>query len=160
MTKLRLNKKGFGLIELLVVGAIIAISFVGFMTFILFSRDQTLKAQRKTEAVGYAEEAIEVVRKLRDDGYTGNIASKTAGTTYYPTISGNAWSLSTSNPGATNGYTTTVVFSSVNRDGSANIATSGTADPDSKKVVATVSYNDSGNKTVQLTTYITNINGN
>lgn len=160
--KLKVGKKGFGLIEILITATIIAISFIGFLTFILFSRDQTLKAQRKTEAVSLAEEALEVVRKLRDDSYATNIATKVAGTTYYPTISGSpaAWSLSTTDPGATNGYTTTIVFSNVARDANFNIAGSGTDDPDTKQVAATVSYEDSGQKQVQIVTYITDLKDN
>lgn len=165
-TDIRIQKEishhGFGLIEILVTATIIAISFIGFMSFILFSRDQTLKAQRKTEAVSLAEEAIEVVRKLRDDGYAANIATKIVGTTYYPTITGTpaAWSLSTSNPGATNGYTTTLVFANVARDANFNIVASGTNDPDTKQVTATVTYQDSGTKQVQITTYITDMKDN
>ena len=160
--KLKIPETGFGLVEILVTASVIAISFVGFLSFILFSRDQALKAQHKTEAVSSAEEALEVVRKLRDDSYAANIATKTVGTTYYPVISGSpaAWTLTASNPGPTNGYTTNLVFSNVSRDASFNIAASGTNDPDTKKVVATVTYNDSGQKQVQITTYITDIKNN
>ena len=106
---------------------------------------------------------IEVVRKLRDDGYAANIANGVvSGTTYYPIVTGSpvAWTLSTTNPGATNGYITSLVFSNVNRDANFNIAASGTNDSDTKKVVATVTYNDSGQKQVQITTYITDIKNN
>lgn len=154
------RSSGFGLVEIVIVGAVVAVSFIGFLTFILFSREQTLKAQRKTEAVSLAQEALEVVRKLRDDSYSSNITTKVVGTTYYPTISGNAWTLSTSNPGTTNGYTTTIVFSNVNRDSNFDIATTGTNDPDTRKVVASVTYEDSGTKTVNLTTYITDLKDN
>lgn len=156
------SQHGFGLIEILVTASIVAVSFIGFMTFILFSRDQTLKAQRKTEAVSLAEEAIEIVRKLRDDSYASNIATKVLGTTYYPVISGSpaAWTLTTSVPGSTNGYTTSIVFTSVNRDTNFNIAEAGTIDPDTKKVTATVTYQDSGTKQVKITTYITDMKDN
>ncbi|HSX57967.1 MAG TPA: hypothetical protein VLE47_01685 [Candidatus Saccharimonadales bacterium] len=157
-SKFKTNEKGFGLIEIIITGVIISISFVAFLTFILFSRDASSKAQRNTEAVAKAEEALEVVRKLRDDGYTANITSKTVGTTYYPTLVSNAWTLSTTNPNTY--YTTTIVLSTVARDGSFNIAGSGTVDPNTKKVAATVSWNDSGTKNVVLTTYITNIKNN
>ena len=132
---------------------------MAILSFILFSREATLRAQRNTEALSLAEESLEVVRKMRDDGYTANITSKTAGTTYYPTISGNAWILQTTNPDSSSYYTTTVVFSNTSRDANDNIVTSGgTNDPDTKKVVATVSWTDSSARNVQLTTYITNFN--
>lgn len=155
------SQKGFGLIEIIVSAAIITISFVAILSFILFSREATLRAQRSTEALSLAEEALEVTRKIRDDGWTANIASKTAGTTYYPTVSGNSWVLQTTNPSPTSYYTTTIVFSNTSRDASDNIVTSGgTNDPDTKKVVATVSWSDPGTKNVTLTSYITNFNNN
>lgn len=151
------NKKGFGLIEIIISAAIITISFVAVTSFILFARSATLQAQRNTEALSLAEEALEVVRKMRDDGWTANIASKTSGTTYYPTVSGSSWVLQTTNPSPTSYYTTTIVFSNTSRDASDNIvASGGTNDPDTRKVVATVSWSDSGTKTVTITTYITN----
>lgn len=153
-------KRGFGLIEIIITATIITIAFVGFVSFILFSRSATLKAQRNTEAVSLAEEAIEVVRKMRDDTWA-NISSKTAGTTYYPNISSGAWVLQTSNPNSNSYYTTRIVFSDVNRDGNSNIVTSGgTNDADTKKLDVTVSWNDSGTKSVKITTYITNFRNN
>lgn len=161
MRKQILSQKGFGLIEIIITAAIIVVSFTAFISFILFSRDATLKVQRKTEAVSAAEEAVEIVRKLKDDNWTANIASLTAGTTYYPKLTGSTWSLTTTNPSPSNYYQTTVVFSSVSRDGSFNIVSSGgTNDPNSKKVVVTTTWNDSGTKSVNLTSYIGNIKNN
>jgi type II secretory pathway pseudopilin PulG len=155
------NQKGFGLIEILISATVLTIIFISVTSLILFSRDATLKAQRNTEALSLAEEALEVVRKMRDDGWTTNIASKTSGTTYYPNISGSSWVLQTTNPDPTSYYTTTIVLSNTSRDSSDNIVSSGgTNDPDTKRVVATVAWSDSGSKSVVLTTYITNFNNN
>ncbi len=153
------NQKGFGLIEIIISAAIITISFVAILTLILFSRETTLKAQRNTEALSLAEEALEVVRKMRDDGWTANIANKTVGTTYYNNISGSSWVLQTTNPDTSSYFTTTIVFSNTSRDANDNIVTSGgTNDPDTKRVVSTVTWSDSGTKNVTLTSYITNFN--
>lgn len=161
MISLTLKEKGFGLIEIVITATIIVISFTAFLSFILFSRSATLKAQRNTEAVAQGEEAMEVVRKLKDDNWTTNIAVLTAGTTYYPKLTGTTWSLTTTNPNSSSYYTPTIVFSSVGRDGSFNILSSGgTNDPNTKKVVATVSWTDSGLKSVKLTSYIANIKNN
>lgn len=155
------KQKGFGLIEMIITAVIIVISFSAFISFILFSREATLKAKRNTQAVATAEEAMEVVRKLKDDNWTANISPLTTGTTYYPKLTGTTWSLTTTNPDTTSYYTTTIVFSNVSRDANFNIVGSGgTNDPNSKKVVTTVSWNDSGSKQVQLTSYIGNIKNN
>jgi prepilin-type N-terminal cleavage/methylation domain-containing protein len=155
----QLNNEGFGLIEVLIAAVVIGISFVGFSTFILFSRDQTLKAQRETEAVALAEEALEVVRKMRDDSWS-NISGKIVGTTYYPKITGSTWILDTTPPSPSGYYTTRIVFSNVTRDASFNIASVGINDPETKKVEASVTWNDSGTKSLSLTTYITNFRNN
>jgi Tfp pilus assembly protein PilV len=160
-TTLLKNQSGFGLIEIVITSTIIVVSFTAFLSFILFSRNATFKAQRNTEAVAAGEEAMEVVRKLKDDNWTSNIASLTAGTTYYPKLTGTTWSLTTTNPNTSSYYTTTIVFSNVSRDGSFNIVTSGGSnDTNSKKVVVTVTWKDSGTKTVKLTGYIGNIKNN
>jgi type II secretory pathway pseudopilin PulG len=154
------NKKGQSLIEIVIAVAIVVIGFFAVMGFLLFSSSASTKAKHNTEAVILAEQAMEAVRKLRDDSWSENIRPLLNGTVYYPVISSNHWVLSTTNPGATNGYTTTVVFSAVNRDANDNIASSGTVDNNSRKVVVTTSWNDSGSKSVTLTTYITNFNNN
>jgi len=159
-TNNKIDNKGFSLIELLIVGSIISITFVAISTFLLFSRDATLKTKRNTEAIALAEEAIEALRKLRDDSWTSNIATLNVDTTYYPVISGNQWTFSTTNPSPSSYYTTTIVLHAVTRDANDNISGSGTTDADTRQVVATVSWNDSGPKNVDLTAYITNFNDN
>lgn len=151
------KEKGFGLIEILIATAIIAVAFIGIIGFFIFSQNATLRGVRNAEATSLAEEAMEAVRKLRDESWTNNIVTKTNGTTYYPVISANKWDLQTTNPDPSSFYTTTVVFSAVTRDANSNISSSGTNDSDSRKVVVTVSWLESGaTKTVPLTTYITN----
>lgn len=152
---LQLNKQGFGLIEIVIGAVVVAIVFIAFSTFILFSRDQTMKAQRKTEAIAAAEEAIEVVRKLRDDAW-GNINSKTNETTYYPVDSGSSWNLQETNPDPVSYYTTRVVFSEVTRDATTFNIGPGNPDDQTRKVKVTVTWSDSGTKSISLSTYITN----
>ena len=158
----RFGKKGFGLIEILIVGAIIGIGFLAIISFLIFSRGVSFQITRNTEATSLAEEGMEVVRKLRDadTGWTANIATKTSGTNYYPVISSGNWTLSTSNPGLINNlYTRTVVFADVYRN-NGDIG-SGTLDPDTKKLTVTVSWQEAGrSKQVVLTTYITNFLNN
>jgi len=154
------SQKAFALLELLIAGAVIAIAFTAIATFLLFSRAATLKSKNTSEANSLAAEAIEAVRKLRDDGWTANIVTLTNGTVYYPTVSANQWTLTTTNPSPSSYYTTKIVLSAVNRDSNDDIAASGTNDPKSRKVVVSVSWNNSGSKKVSLTTYITDFNNN
>ncbi len=154
------NQRGFGLIEILISATIVSIAFISFIVFILFARNSTYQAKRSTEALSSTEGALEVVRKLRDQSWTTNIVPLSTGTIYYPKIVSGNWTLTTANPTPGSYYTTTVVLSPVNRDGSFNIVTLGTLDSNTKKVVVTTSWTDSGSKNVKLTTYITNYKGN
>lgn len=153
------KSKGVGLVEILIVLAVIGIGFLAIISFLIFSRGVTFQVGRNTEAVTLAEEGIEAVRSIRDEDWTTNIASLTSGTTYYPVISGDKWTLSTTDPGPiSNLYTRTVVVEDVGRDGNDDILSSGgTPDPNTKKVTATLSWTEATqSKQVVLTTYITN----
>ena len=155
----RKKSKGVGLVEILIVLAVVGVGFLAIISFLIFSRGVTFQVARSTEATTLAEEAIEAVRGMRDEGWTANIAPLTSGTTYYPVVTADKWTLSTTNPGPiSNLYTRTVVVEDVGRDGNDNIvASGGTPDPNTKKVTATVSWTEATqNKQVVLTTYITN----
>jgi len=152
------SKRGFGLIEILVVSAIIAIGFLAIISFLVFSRGVTFQSGRNAKATALAEEGIEAVRKIRAEGWTTNIAPLTTSATYYPVLVSSSWTLSASNPGLIdNLYARTVILEAVYRDGNDDIAASGALDPNSKKLIVTVSWTEnSQSKSVQLTTYITN----
>ena len=155
----RKKSKGVGLVEILIVLAVVGVGFLAIISFLIFSRGVTFQVARNTEAAALAEEAIEAVRGMRDEGWTANIAPLTSGATYYPVVTADKWTLSTTNPGPlSNLYTRTVVVEDVGRDGNDDIvASGGTPDPNTKKVTATVSWTESTqSKQVVLTTYITN----
>jgi len=156
------TKKGFGLIEIVIVTAVIGIAFVGLVAFLINSAGTTFRVTRNTEASALAEEGIEAARSLRDESWTSRVATLTAGATYYPVISASKWTLTTTNPGLVNNlYTRTVVVENVNRDANDNIAVAGTADPNTKKVTVVVSWNENQDvQDVTIVTYITNFLGN
>jgi len=133
------------------------------ISFLIYSRGVTFQVARTTEATSFAEESIEVVRVLRDENWTTNIAALTSGTTYYPVISTDKWTLTTTNPGVINNlYTRTVVVEDVGRDANHDILSSGgTPDDNTKKVTSTITWTENGrNKQVVLEAYVTNILGN
>ncbi|OGY22778.1 MAG: hypothetical protein A2172_01870 [Candidatus Woykebacteria bacterium RBG_13_40_15] len=156
--KKQIKIKGMGLVEILIVLAVVAVGFLSILSFLIFSRGVTFQAARNTKVTALAEEGIEAVRSMRDESWAANVSVLASGTTYYPVISSGKWSLSAINPGLIdNLYTRTIVVSNVSRDANDNISASGTNDPNTKKVVATVTWQESGrSKSVVLTTYITN----
>ncbi|MDP2720820.1 MAG: hypothetical protein Q8O75_02670 [bacterium] len=160
---LKKAEKGIGLVEILIVIAVIAVGFLAIISFLIFSRGVTFQVARNTRATSLAEEDTEAIRAMRDESWSSNIATLTFGTTYYPVISGDKWTLTTTNPGLIdNLYTRTVVVENVGRDANGNIvASGGTNDPKTKKVTSTVSWTEDGrNKQVVLTTYIGDFLGN
>ena len=153
------NSRGMGLIEILIVVAILGIGFSAIISFLIFSRGVSHQTIRNTEATSLAEEGVEAVRRMRDQSWS-NVS---AAGTYYPVISGGSWTLDGSDPGPINNlYTRTVRFDNVYRnDANDNIAASGTLDSNSKKLTIRVFWQEgSRNKEVVLTTYITNFLNN
>ena len=156
------NTKGFGLIEILIVVGIMGIAFVGLVAFLINSSGIIFRVTRNTEAVALAEEGIEGVRSLRDDGWTTNITTLTENATYYPVISANEWTLTNTNTGTVNNlYTRTVVIAGVNRDVNDDIAVAGTDDPNTKEVTVKVTWKEGQDvQDVTIVTYITNFLAN
>ena len=155
-----LNNKstsGFGLIEVVVVTAIASATLAAFLQAGILSL-RLLRTEREMfEATIITQEGMEAVRSVRDESWTNNIAPLTNGTVYYPTIVNSKWQLATVDPGLINyTYTRKIMFGQVLRNGTDDIAASGTLDTGTRKVTVTVSW---GSKQTQLVGYITNFQG-
>ncbi|HZS43285.1 MAG TPA: type II secretion system protein [Candidatus Paceibacterota bacterium] len=154
------EKSGFSLIEVVVAASIITISVLSIMavygTFIKNNFDNTASIQ----AAYLAEEGIEAAKSMRDFGWASNIATLTNGTTYrfYYNTSLNKWQATTTVSRIDNVFDRTFTVGTAYRDGSDNLATSGTADSNTKLVTVNVAWNKRGaTSTKTLQTYITNL---
>jgi len=146
--------RAFGLVEIVVVTAIVSATLAGFLQASILSIRLLRTEQDNLEATLLAQEGMEAVRSVRDESWTNNIAPLTNGTIYYPIVVNNKWTIGTNNPGVFNNrYTRKVVFNQVFRNGTDDIASSGTIDSETRKVTVTVSWI---NKQIQLTMYLTN----
>ena len=152
------DASGFGLVEIVVA--------VGIISFTLFALLQTelvairlLRTEKEhLEATLLAEESLEAARSLRDESWNTNITPLSDGLIYNPVIENGKWKLHTGTSSVINGkYQRSITFSTANRNSSDQIAVSGTADPNTKKIVAIVSWGNNSTKT--LTAYITNFLG-
>lgn len=152
------KNRGVALIEILVVIAIIGIAVFSLYELLVLSRATTSRDLRASQARYLAQEGLEAVRTIRDQSWSENIEPLSAGTTYYATLSGSTWALTTTNPGPIeNLFTRTIVFHTVNRDANGNISESGSSDPDTRQVTSSVNWLDRGsNRSVSFSTYITN----
>lgn len=152
------TNRGIAVVEILVVVAIIGTAVFSLYQLLLASRSLGSREMRRTQALSLAQEGLEAVRNIRDQGWSENIEPLVNTTTYYLTLSGSAWTLTTANPGPENDlFTRTITFAEVNRDGNSNISPAGTADPNTRQVTSTVSWEERGSaRTVSVSTYLTN----
>lgn len=145
---------GFGLIEIVVVTAVITVTLFAFLQTGIVAVKLLRVEKQNLEATMLAQESLEAVRSLRDESWTNNIATLTNGTQYYPVIVSNKWTLTITNPGIINGkYTRSIIFDQVTRDMQDKISASGTVDAGTRKITARTTWDG---KQIELVSYITN----
>lgn len=154
---MRQQTRGFFLIEVVVATAIIATVLILLVGAIQDSVEVSQRALERTQAAYLLEEGAEAVKGIRDNAWS-NITALTAGTTYYLSWSGTAWSMTTS-VSTIDKFTRTIVCASVTRDANDDIAASGTADSGTHKCTVTVSWSATGSTRSQsLVFYVSDIN--
>ena len=162
-------QKSFSVIELMIAIFILVVAIIGFYQAAVFSF--TILEQTKNEMkAGYlAEEYIEAVRSVRNqvdwddpaDGKTGLGEINTANT-YYLTISGASWEMTTINPGLVdNRFSRKITFEPISRDPDTgdieDVYNVSNNDAHSLKVNAKISWLEKGEtKDLTLVTLITN----
>ena len=110
--------RGFGLVEILIASAIIAVVFSSLGVTILSAFRVTDEDIEKIQAGFLAEEGVEVMRLLRGEGWAGRVASLEKGRTYYPvfTPAPSSWTLEEADPGPIDGkWNRTIVVEDVYR---------------------------------------------
>lgn len=147
--------KGFGIIEIIIVIAILAGAMFTFAQMATISLKALREEKKAVEASYLAQEAIEAVRAVRDSGWA-NISSLTAEADYYPQISGSAWVLA-GGIETIGEYSRKIIVSDVSRDPATDDIEASynpiNDDPSTQKLTAEVSW---GSKSFTLVTYITN----
>ena len=126
-------KKGVGMIEIIIVSSVIVFAISGFMlvagTYIKF-------ALRNTSIIkaGYLlEEGMEVVKIMRDNSWTSNIASIPVTTNRYLVLASNTWNSTSTVSVIDDKYYRTINFSSAYRDANKDLVNSGTLDTDARE---------------------------
>lgn len=157
MKKSLQQQKGIGLIEIIVSLAVIMIVFVSFLELAKYTMKIQEYNQTKIETINLAAGTIEAVRSNRNENWD-NFAALLTGIKYYPVISGNKWTLTTTDPGLINQtYSRWIILETVYRDGNDDISASGIEDNQTRKITAVVEWIDRGEtKQTTLTTYLTN----
>jgi prepilin-type N-terminal cleavage/methylation domain-containing protein len=151
-------KSGFGIIEVLVTVVIISLIIVGLYSASVRALQLIQHSTQRSQATFLAEETIEVLRSLRDAGWSSSFGTLTSGTDYYLALSGGVWTITTTNIFIDKTFERTFAIEDANRDGSYDIASTGTPDDDTKKIIVSVSWhNQMGTTTQNIETYLTNM---
>ncbi len=151
--------KGFGLIEIVIVTAIVSVALFAFSQAGALSLRLLRNEKENLEMTLLAQEALEAARAVRDESW-GNIAWRTEpplaspSLPYYPEIVNGKWTLATTSPGPVDAkYSRFVIFEKASRDSSDRIVSSGgTNDPQTRKVIARAA---STGRTIELVSYLT-----
>ena len=155
------NKKGISIIEILVVIAVMAITLTSLLGLASFSLSATSLMRQTVRANTIAQETAEAVRNFRDNSAwnINGLGILKVDTSYHPEKTTDVppkWKLVEGEENLNN-FTRKVVFKTVYRDGDDNIAESGAEDPDTKKAMMTVSWQEKGRThQVEIITYLTN----
>ena len=150
--KIKKRNKGFSLVELVVALGIFAIVSSGVIFVVINSYRTYYGAGDRQVVVQFAQEGLEAVKSIRDNSWQGVVA--VADDNDHGVIKTNGlWQFSgTSN--TLGALTRTIVISNVSRDNSGNIDAGTAYDPNTKKVIVTVS--GAGISNYVLVSFITN----
>lgn len=140
-------------LEAILASALFMLVATAIITLLLQSLGSNRLSNEQTIANQYASEGIEAVRDIRNRSYASLTATTSAGVA----ISNGVWAFSGAST-TFDKYTRVIAISSVQRDASGNIVSSGgTVDPNTMKASSTVSWNTSPTRvdSVALVEYFT-----
>lgn len=156
---LKPNKRaGLAAVEALVSAAVLLALTTGIVSAMnLYLRAHTTVLQ-SMKATFLEQEAFEAVRYLRDSGWDANVAALPTGTDLYAVWNGTGWTFDSTPSVIDSLYVRTVRFDEAFRDGSGDLAGSGSAEQDARKVTVSVTWTGrTGTTTRATSSYILNL---
>ena len=159
MPKNKKNSAGFTLLEVVVATSIITVSLLSLVSVATVSFAVADEATKKIQASFLLEEGIEIMRVLRDSGWTANVETLTDGVSYHFEFSADNWRATSTNEIIDGFFERSFVLEGVYRDSNDDITTAGgTLDSYTKKITVSVSWpTRRGTSTESVSTYLTNI---
>ena len=148
-------QKGQSLIELILTIALVSILFPALLTGFVSTRNNRAVRDQRQLATGYLNEAQEVIRVIRANGW-----SNLSPGTYHAIVSGSTWILTSGPELIDNNFTRQIIIGDVKRDSNGNIAQDGTLDPSTKLITISVSWESPFPNSVSATSYLTRHDGN
>ncbi len=153
---IRKKQTGSLMVEIIVATSIVTLVVIGATLVAQKSIYLARQSLHQAQTALLLEEGAEVIHILRDNNWS-NISNLTTDTEYYINYTGGLWTISTT-PNTVDIFTRKIVVSSAYRDGSQNLASSGTLDNQTRLITVTVSWLEGGqaiSKNLQF--YITDI---
>jgi len=163
MEKRVITQSGLTLIELLVGMAVIAAFMTAAMTTFQKALELANRNSRAVQAAYLAEEGVEALKLMRDNGWQASIAPLVPGTAYYFEFAGGMWKSTTTNLFLDGMYERKFVLSQVRRDATTKdiVASGGALDASTTQATVSVSWRgSSGTTTKSIATYIVNLFAN
>jgi len=151
------KNRGWGMLEIIVVVAIIGFALTALAGLGNYALKISSQLKNNVIATNLAAEAIETAQAVKNENWN-LLANLSEGLPYHPEKSGSPpkWVLVSGSENI-NGFSRRIVLSPVLRDSNDDIALTGNLDPQTKKITATVSWNETGtDKQISLTVYLTN----
>ncbi len=145
-------KHGFGLIEIIIVTAIVSGALFMFSQVGAFALKVLRHEKENLEMSLLAEDGIEAMRALRDESWANNIDAHDEGTDHYISLESGKWKIGDTAVPPVGQYSRFVVIEPVLRNAQDKISASGTADPGTRKVAVRVTKDT---RTVSLVSYLT-----
>lgn len=157
-----LGAKGSALLEVLFGISVVSIVLLSLLGAYNVYLKNAFRLTEKVQASFLAEEGIEALRIIRDNGWNTSFGTFVSDTPYNFSFEGGAWKATTTAIIVDGRFWRTFKISAVNRDSSDDIILGGgTNDPNTKKAVVTVSWNSGGaTSTISISTYLTNLFSN
>ena len=144
------------MIEIVIVTAMVSGALFAFSQAGAFALKLLRHEKETLEMTLLAQEGLEVARSLRDDSWAAlawRVGVQNPSLPYYPVLAGGRWTLSTTSPGLVNNtYSRFVIFEKVRREGSDRIASSGSEDQGTLKVISRATTTA---RAVELAAYLT-----
>jgi Tfp pilus assembly protein PilV len=151
---------GFGLIEVVIGVSIITTGIVALIASYTVYVNYAFSNMENVQAAYVAEEGLEAMTFIRDNGWTTNIVPLSTTTTYYLVFESNIWKATTTPQYVDGSYLRKITLGDVRRDSGGEIVSSGgTVDTDSRLITSRVEYfQGKATSTRSISTYLTNIN--
>jgi Tfp pilus assembly protein PilV len=148
-----MKQLGFALIEVILATSLLAVFATGITMSVVSGLNLNRSSQEQTIANQYAIEGMEAIRSIRNQNYA-SLTTQVQGV-----VANNGVWTATTSANVFDKYTRIIAIEEVLRDVQGNIVTSsGTLDPDIKRVTVNVNWNAGGarNLSTSLTSYLAN----